>query len=323
MKIVGNTTRYVRVPTGFWSFDYALGNRDGDTGFPLGTTVELSGATGCGKSTTVFGLANLISQHTKTNVALADLEGFDQPFLERIFRDNDGTLHYLQSSTDEQLLDELVSTMFEKKNKVGVGILDSIGAISPIAEVKGELGEANMGRRAKLLAQFHRKYLHGWRQGDKKATLFLINHLQPNIGAPGQHTPGGVTVGYLSQILLRIKRKEEFPDGSYSIEGIVRKNRGGYINRNFWIFVLAGAGIHPGLSAFYDASLMTKRVKRLTRRIEVDGVSVGNLRGLVNAAYNGDNAKFDVFHEVIASIQKQPETETDVDDDTVTESEEE
>lgn len=224
----------------------------------------------------------MVAAYKNSNVSLLDLEGFDAIHVRDIMVaqgfDNELKLIRGDGLTDENLGDDLIDAMRDpvkpKKDELltNVGIFDSIGAISPIAEQEGELGEANMGRRAKLVAQFFRKYVKISREIEK--LLFVTNHLQPNMGVPGMHTPGGVTLGYLSAMRIKIiKRIENFKDGSYAIECTVDKNRWGFENRKFYLVILAGQGIHNGLTAFYDSCLFAKdRVVRGTaaQSVKVD-----------------------------------------------------
>lgn len=301
MQIIGSPQETKRFVTGLWSLDNSLASSYGDIGFPLHSVTEIAGHSGVGKSTITFGLAGMLAN--QQDISLADLEGFEPKFLRVIFENSgfDGTLHYIQEEDDEETLNALADSI---KRKSAVGILDSIGGISPIAEVEGDLGEANMGKRAKLLAQFARRNLKIWREAKTPKTLLMINHLHPMMGTRGYETPGGVTIGYLAKIRMRVKRKEEFPDGSYVVEGTIIKNKFGYIKRNFYLFVLFGYGIHPGLTAFYDATLFTKTVKRGERQaIKVKDESVGRISDLVKRAIKGETEIFDVFKNELSGVQ--------------------
>lgn len=293
MKIVGNTIKTQRIVTGLYSFDHAFQNAAGDIGFPLGTITEISGPTGCGKSTLTLGLSGMIATALQSDIALVDLEGFDVEFMEVILNTSkfDGSLHIVQEDTDEATLDSLLTHL---DKDCSVGILDSIGGISPIAEAEGNLGEANMGKRAKLMAQMARKSTRILTISRKK-TLFMINHVHVNIGGMGTITPGGETVKYLSSVRFRIKRKEEVPDQSYLIEGSVFKNRFGYRDRKFYIFMLAGIGIHQGMTDLFDC--FTLGLAERGKVVKVDGKSHGYLKDFLKAAHEGNTEVFMPFKE--------------------------
>jgi RecA/RadA recombinase len=305
VTIVGNHQQTKRIITGLRSFDYAFENLKGDIGFPLGTMTELFGPTGCGKSTLTFGLSGILAKQMKTQIALVDFEGFDPDFMVTILENSgfDGKVFYIQDKSDEKTLDGLIDQI---KDECGIGIVDSIGAISPIQEAEGELGEANMGRRAKLVAQLTRKTLNELRK-DRYNALFMINHVHPVLGGMGTTTPGGETLKYLTGIRLRVKRKEEFPDQSYVMEGIVVKNRFGYRNRQFYIFMLSGTGIHVGLTAMYDCFILG--LAERGKVVKMDGKSHGYLKDLVKAAHEGNNEVFQPFIDKVSGASAVVEVE--------------
>lgn len=302
MEIIGNVNEVQRIVTGLYSFDRAFINQKGEIGFPIGKGVEIYGATNCGKSTITYGFAGLIANKMKKDIALADFEGFDPDFLTTVLKMSgfDGQVYAIQEEDDESALDTLLSTL--RKPNYCVGILDSIGAISPVSEAEGELGEANMGRRAFLMAQFTRKALKLLRSEDPKS-IFMINHAYPRIGGRGVETPGGEVKKYLASMRIVVKRRylknkyEEFPDGSYIIEGTVVKNRWGHKDRDFHLFVLAGYGIHIGLTAMYD--LIDMGLVERGRSIKMDGVSFGSLKDVIMKAHDDDLDFFIPFMEKI------------------------
>ena len=244
IKIIGTLPKVTRIITGLYSFDQAFMSAGGKIGFPLALT-EIAGPTNCGKSTLSYSLCGLLSYLLLLNklvkpsadIALADFEGYDPDFLLSILKHSkfDGKVKTIQEDTDGKVLDALIDSI---KEDYSFGILDSVAAISPVSEIEGEIEEANMGRRAKMMAQFSRKIMRILRTESHKA-VFMINHVHANIGSFGTVTPGGVSKNYLSAIIMRVKRKEEFPDQSYVIEGTVRKNRFGYRGRKFYLFILA------------------------------------------------------------------------------------
>ena len=291
-----------RIRTGLYSFDHAFINREGQIGFPIGKGIEIYGATFCGKSTITYGLAGIIASSIKKDIALADFEGFDPEFLETVLKTSgfDGNIFCIQEEEDEEALDTLLAKL--REDIYGVGILDSIGAISPVSESEGDLGEANMGKRAFLMAQFTRKALKIMRTSDSK-TIFMINHAYPRIGGRGLDTPGGEVKKYLASIRIAVRRKyvkgkyEEFPDGSYIIEGTVVKNRWGLKDKVFNLFVLSGKGIHIGLTAMYDAIELGLATK--ARTIKIGDTAYGTMKEVVKQAHDGNDDFFIPFREIL------------------------
>jgi RecA/RadA recombinase len=321
VKIVGNVPKLQRVVFDMWSFDLAFSNRNGDLGFPIGIAAEISGASSVGKSTTTYGIAGIIGKEIGKNIALADFEGFDPIFLTTVLENVgfDGEVDYIQEKDDETTLDVLLASIREKKSKYGISILDSVGAISPLAEAEGDLGEANMGRRARLMAQFSRKAIKILRDEKFGKCVFLINHQHPIMGARGVNTPGGETIKYLCAARVRMSRKEAFPDYSYVIEGKVTKNRFGYKDTVFHIVNLSGKGIHRGLTWMYDGFL-NKTIERDRGRVKINGESICTLKEAFIQAHAGNNDFFlpfrDAVYKVSASPEELVEQEEEVDGDT-------
>lgn len=314
--IHGDAPEIKRLKTGLWSFDHAFQNKKGEIGFPLGKGTEVFGVTHCGKSTIVYGLAGLIAASQRKNIALADLEGFDPDFLVAVLENSgfSGEVQYIQKGTDEEILDELA--VYLKKDEYGVGILDSIGAISPLSEQEGAIGEANMGRRGRLMAQFSRKGMKTIRmKGEDAPSIFMINHAYPRMGGMGIEAPGGRVKEYINSVRIQVKRRywkskyEEYPDGSYVLEGKVVKNRWGFKDRIFYLFVLSGKGIHKGLTAMYDGMMLDLVDRKKT--IKIGDKSFGYLKNIVEEAQAGNDEFFEPFFEVLNGQSKDTENGKD------------
>ena len=307
VNILGTSMPVKRINTDLYSFDHAFINREGEIGLPIGKGIEIYGATFCGKSTITYGLAGIIARTIGKDIALADFEGFDPKFLETVLASTgfDNNIYCIQEEEDEEALDVLLSKL--REDKYGVGILDSIGAISPVSESEGDLGETNMGKRAFLMAQFTRKALKIMRSGESK-TIFMINHAYPKIGGRGLDTPGGEVKKYLASIRIAVKRKyikgkyEEFPDGSYIIEGTVVKNRWGLRDKSFNLFVLSGKGIHIGLTAMYDA--INLGLAERGRTIKISGTIYGTMKEVVQQAHDGNDDFFIPFRDILSGTSQ-------------------
>lgn len=281
-----------RFKTGFWSLDQSLRNAAGEVGFPLRAMVEVYGATGVGKSTWTYTLASRINPEGK--IVLADLEGLDPDYLKQIllFSHFDGTVEFVNEEKDELILDKLIATIAQDNSSAG--ILDSVGAISPIGERDGEVGEANMGRRAKLMAVLSRKAIYTLRMKKNPANIFIVNHVQQLIGGiAGTTTPGGDSKKYLSGIRIRLKNAERFEDGSYHVQGTVEKNRFGYGQKVFNMVCLAGKGYHEGLSAVVDCVALG--IAKKERTIKMDENSYGFFSSLLEKARKDENDVFEIF----------------------------
>ena len=296
VEIIGDAPPVQRLITGLYSFDRAFVNRKGDIGFPIGKGLELFGVTHIGKSTTVYSLAGIVAKYLGGNIALADLESFDPEFLSDVLETVgfQGKVKYINEADDEKILGDertlktLVSVLREEN--YSVGILDSIGAISPVSEQEGDIGDANWGRRGIIMAQFSRKCLRLLRDNPNKA-LFAVNHYYPRMDGWGYQTPGGEVKNFIFSIQVHIQRvkiaksqENTFADGSYIIKGTVKKNRWGLKDKEFHLFVLSGKGVHIGLTAVYDCLKLDLATRRGV--VKMDDVSYGNLKDMITKKYD-------------------------------------
>lgn len=299
IDFVGSKSVIKRIEIGWHSFDKALTNTHGDLGFPLGGIAEVYGASGVGKSTFCYSLAGNLSKQLDKFISLADFEGYDGEFMSDILSQVgfEGTVFISDAEEDEKRLDEFILSL---KEKDGVGILDSVGAISPISELGGSLGEANMGRRAKLMSQFCRKAIHLSRM--KSKSFLAVNHMYQNIGGVGyMYTPGGKVLEYMSHVRIQMSKEQEFNDGSYSMKGKITKNKFGKGKGEFYVFVLSGKGVNKQLTWLYDAyKLDLIKVERGIVRIPGED-SGTRISSYIDMAHNKEYSAFDVFKEILDS----------------------
>src|SRR4030066_696750 len=346
IEIVGKYPPRPRVITGLYSLDRAFINDENELGFPIGHGNEFFGLNYIGNSTFALSLAGIIAKNQKENISFADLEGFDRNHLTRILTAigfdgkiyiPDGTvkvavqeyeeydLEEFEEDTpkkskkkeekeyDEIILAELVRNM--RKDNCCVGILDSIGAISPLSEVEGDLGEPHMGRRGFVMAQFSRRGLKLCREPKTSKTILMLNHWYPKLGGRGYTTPGGEVKKYLTSVQVLLKKKESFPDESYVLEGTVKKNRWGYPNKIFHVFMLSGKGIHLGLSAVYDCLIYGKAQRGKSKGIPIKlGEQKFTLAGLVKEAKAGNDEYFTIFRDTLAGIDRTSTDEGNAED---------
>lgn len=311
IKFVGKHSNPKRIKTGLHSLDHAFINKNGDIGLPVGIGYEIFGLNHTGKSTYAYSLAAIIGRETPGNIVLADFEGFDDVFLNQVVKTQGfgGTVYISSDPDDATQLDNLVKYL---RDKACVGILDSIGAIAPMSEDKGDLGEANMGKRAFLMAQFSRKVIKLVRFNQDK-TVLMINHWYPKLGGYGYDTPGGEAKKYLASVRIKLKRGEDFPDKSYSLSGTVVKNRWGYQDNTFQVFMLAGFGLHAGMSALWDC-ITYKIIKRGKGGLFYGSERLGILGHYARAAKEGKEEMFDPFYKLLEeydNTHKEEETDTD------------
>jgi RecA/RadA recombinase len=296
-----------RLPLGLYTFDRAFMTADSLFGMPIGTGYEVFGANNVGKSTFCYSLMGLLGNVLDTNIVLADLEGLDSRHLSNVLNAQKYTnkLKLITQGSDEEILLGLQDSVYVKdkrrKDMYGLGMLDSIGAISAYAEANSDLGEANMGRRAILMAQLSRRLLptiHPRRNKSQKV-YFFTNHWYKRVAAQGYDTPGGEVKKYICGVRLLLKRKEFIDkDGSYIIEGRVYKNRYGIKDRKFLLFMKSGMGIHRGLTAMIDCLATRKAKKTKDKKITIEGELIGKYEDIILRHWE-DNEFFQPFYNLL------------------------
>jgi recombination protein RecA len=317
-----------RVLTGLYSFDRAVGDSGGRIGFPLRTLVELYGKKGVGKTSMCLSLMGRIANKTNKPISILDFERQDPDTVENILSNAgyEGDVHYITNQskeTPEDTLERFVDTMWSKEPPIG--LVDSIGGFYPNAEVEGKIGDSNMGVRAREIGQFSRRLVRSLQIADNPHSIFMTNHEHPTIGGmtQGTVTPGGETKKYLSHLRLRIKPaflgKSTIDYGSsWLIEGRVEHNRDGYSKTTFYVYMVAGEGIHTGLTAMWDClvkGLATSSAANIkeTSTISLDGKSYGKLKNILDKRKDA---------EMFVAFSNALKVET-VEDDTVSENDNE
>lgn len=296
-----------RVITGFHSLDRSLAKdkTDKEIGFPLRTMTEIFGPTGLGKTTFSLSIGGLIASKLGGNIGVIPIDNMDRDIASTILHTVgfEGDVHFSLKKEDEESIDNLMQLMWdEDKNNISFGLLDSLAAISPISEQEGGVGDANMGRRAKIASSLSHKVNHILKLRKTPSIFMFTNHVHQNIGFVGTNTSGGVTSKYMSQIRIRLKSVDEFDDGCV-LEGKIEKFNFGPDKRTFHVFMLGGVGLHLGLSAVWDCIFLKKAT--LDNTIKMDGKSYGRANKLI--AGRDDE---DLFKPFIDKLNDNPEIDT-------------
>lgn len=275
------------------TFDLAIGG-----GLPYRICTEIAGPTYVGKTTLALHLAGVAAKARR--VIICPLETTDPYYVEQAtsLAGHTGKIWYApyhdakgKPLGDEDMVDAFGDELRDGKD-VGAAVFDSIGAISPIGEQEGSVADANMGRRAKIVANFLRKAersVQRWREDD--CNLFMLNHLHPNMGMAGQSTVGGKAIEYHCILQLRLYSEQKFDDGSLLDQGTIYKIRfrGDARNRaTFNLFIKAGKGVHIGLTALHDC-LSYELATKDNGRITMGGKSYGHLSKMIEEKWDDDD----------------------------------
>jgi len=196
------------VSTGALALDIALGVG----GVPRGRVIEIFGPESSGNST----LAMHIVAEAQRNggiCAYVDAEhALDPIYAAAIGVDTDNLL-ISQPDTGEQALE--IVDMLVRSSAVDVVVIDSVAALTPRAEIEGEMGDSHVGLQARLMSQALRKLTANLNKSNTIA--IFINQLREKIGVmfgSPETTPGGRALKFYSSVRLDIRRIESIKDGA-------------------------------------------------------------------------------------------------------------
>jgi recombination protein RecA len=196
------------ISTGAMSLDIALGIG----GLPRGRVVEVYGPESSGKST----LAMHVVAEAQRNggiCAYIDAEHAMDPVYAKAIGVDIDELLISQPDTGEQALE--IADMLIRSGAIDVIVIDSVAALTPRAEIEGDMGDSHVGLQARLMSQALRK-ITGTLSKSKTIALF-INQLREKIGViygSPEVTPGGRALKFYSSVRLDIRRVESIKDGS-------------------------------------------------------------------------------------------------------------
>ncbi len=273
------------IGTGALSLDIALGG----AGIPRGRVTELFGPESSGKTTLAL---HVIASAQKAGgvAAFIDAEhALDTTWAKRLGVDVSGLL-VSQPDTGEQALD--IAEMLIASNSVDVIVIDSVAALTPKAELEGEMGDTHVGLQARLMSQAMRK-LTGI-ISKSKTSLIFINQIRMKIGVMfgnPETTPGGRALKFYSSVRIDLRRISTLRDSSEAIGSRVRarvvKNKIAPPFRDTEFDIMFDSGIsYEG--DLLDLGLAADVVQRSGAWINYGGVRLG--QGRENAKkYLADN----------------------------------
>ncbi|MGD9792708.1 MAG: recombinase RecA [Acidimicrobiia bacterium] len=195
------------VSTGSIALDLALGVG----GLPRGRVVEIYGPESSGKST----LAMHVVAEAQRNggiCAYIDAEHAMDPVYARAIGVDIDQLLISQPDTGEQALE--ITDMLIRSGALDVVVIDSVAALTPRAEIEGEMGDSHVGLQARLMSQALRKLTANLNKSNTVA--IFINQLREKIGVmfgSPETTPGGRALKFYSSVRLDIRRIESIKDG--------------------------------------------------------------------------------------------------------------
>lgn len=199
------------IPTGALSLDIALGIG----GMPRGRVIEIFGPESSGKTTVAL---HVIAEAQKAGgiAAFIDAEhALDPVYAKRLGVDTDNLL-ISQPDTGEQALE--IAEALVRSGAVDVVVIDSVAALTPRAEIEGEMGDAHVGLQARLMSQALRKLTAAI--GKSRTCAIFINQIREKVGVMfgnPEVTPGGRALKFYATIRLEVKRVEVLKQGQQMI----------------------------------------------------------------------------------------------------------
>ena len=196
------------IPTGALALDLALGVG----GLPRGRVTEIYGPEASGKST----LAMHVVAEAQRNggiCAYIDAEHVMDPVYAKALGLDIDELLISQPDTGEQALE--ICDMLIRSGAIDVIVIDSVAALTPRAEIEGDMGDHHVGLQARLMSQALRKLTANLSKS--KTICIFINQLREKIGVmfgSPETTPGGRALKFYSSVRLDIRRIESIKDGA-------------------------------------------------------------------------------------------------------------
>src|SRR6056297_1025292 len=195
------------ISTGSISLDYALGVG----GFPRGRVVEIYGPESSGKTTLAI---HAIAEAQKKGgiAAMIDAEhAFDRFYAEKLGVDVENLL-ISQPDNGEQALE--IADHLIRSGAVDIVVIDSVAALTPKAEIEGDMGDSRMGLQARLMSQAQRKLTANINR--THTTCVFINQLREKIGVMfgnPETTTGGNALKFYSSVRIDIRRIGQLKEG--------------------------------------------------------------------------------------------------------------
>ena len=195
------------IPTGCLSLDLALGVG----GVPRGRIIEIYGPEASGKTTLA---QHIVAETQKAGgiAAFVDAEhALDPEYAKRIGVKVDDLI-ISQPDTGEQALD-IVETLV-RSNSIDVIVIDSVAALTPRAEIEGDMGDHHIGLQARLMSQALRKLAAI--VSKSKTVVVFINQIRHKIGimfGNPETTPGGNALKFYSSLRIEVRRAAQIKQG--------------------------------------------------------------------------------------------------------------
>lgn len=283
------------VPSGSFSLDIALGG-----GLPRGRVIEIFGPESSGKTTLALH-AVAEAQKRGGKAAFIDAEhALDPEYAARIgVKVND--LIISQPDNGEEALNILESLV--RSNIIDVVVIDSVAALTPKAEIEGEMGASHMGLQARLMSQALRKLTA---IADKSGTIIIfINQTRMKIGmvfGNPETTTGGMALKFYASVRIDIRRIAQVKKGEESIGNRVKAKI--VKNKVAAPFKIAEFDIMFGEGISYEADVLNTAIKYGV--IKKNGASFSFGEEKLGVGFDNVRLKLKEDKKLLEAIKKRP-----------------
>lgn len=288
MKLGDNNTMDVEtISTGSLGLDIALGAG----GLPLGRVVEIYGPESSGKTTLTLEVIAEAQRNGKI-CAFVDAEHALDPIYAAKLGVNINELLVSQPDTGEQALE--ICDMLTRSGAIDIIVVDSVAALTPKAEIEGDMGDSHMGLQARMLSQAMRKLTGNLKKSN--TMIIFINQIRMKIGVmfgSPETTTGGNALKFYASVRLDIRRIGAVKNGDEIVGNETRvkvvKNKIAPPFKQAEFQILYGEGINS-LGELVDLGVKNEMVEKAGAWYSYKGDKIG--QGKANAAkYLKENPK--------------------------------
>ena len=284
------------ISTGSLALDLATGVG----GYPRGRVIEIYGPEASGKTTLAL---HAIAQAQQAGGVCAFIDAehaLDISYAKGIGVETEGLL-VSQPDTGEQALE--ITEMLVRSGQVDLIVVDSVAALTPKAELEGDMGDAHMGLQARLMSQALRK-LTGAAHRSGTALMF-INQLRQKIGVTfgsPETTTGGNALKFYASMRLDVRRIGQVKVGDELVGGKTRvkvvKNKVAPPFTEAEFEIRFGSGVDTS-SELIDLGLLRGIVDKSGNHLSYDGTALGNGRERSRETLNESEALQSTLREAI------------------------
>lgn len=280
MKLGDNNTMDVEtISTGSLGLDIALGAG----GLPMGRVVEIYGPESSGKTTLTLEVIAEAQRNGKVCAFIDAEHALDPVYAEKLGVDINELL-ISQPDTGEQALE--IVDMLTRSGAIDVIVVDSVAALTPKAEIEGDMGDSHMGLQARMLSQAMRKLTGNLKKSN--TMLIFINQIRMKIGVmfgSPETTTGGNALKFYASVRLDIRRIGAVKNGDEIIGNETRvkvvKNKIAPPFKQAEFQILYGLGIN-NLGELIDLGVKNDFVEKAGAWYSCNGERIG--QGKANAA---------------------------------------